>query len=114
MAEQDLTTRLSPEGRIVIPAEVRRRMNLRPGDVLHFGFGQSAGRVEIYTAQHVIDEMWSHNHGDAVDSTAAVRELRADDQQAQLESEARALAAAGEPWDEAAETSRLLDALGLA
>ena len=115
MANQEVTTRLSPEGRIVIPVEVRRRLNLHPGDVIHFGFGANEGRVEIFTSQHLIDQVWANNHGDGeVDSAQAVRQLRQDDQAAQEASEARVRAEADEPWDEAAATSRLLSALGLA
>jgi hypothetical protein len=58
--------------------------------------------------------MWAKDRGgDAVDSTEAVRLSRQDDQTAQAESEARISAAAGEPWDEATETARLLAALSL-
>lgn len=115
MAEAELTSRLSSEGRIVIPAEFRRRLNLHPGDVIHFGFDPDTSRLEIFAARHLIDLMWSNNYGgDAVDSVDAVRLLRQDDQQAVEESEARLVAVADEPWDEQAETARLLAALHLA
>jgi bifunctional DNA-binding transcriptional regulator/antitoxin component of YhaV-PrlF toxin-antitoxin module len=98
----------------VIPVEVRRLMNLAPGDVIHFGVRPGTSRVEIFTAQLLIDQMWANNTGaDAADSTDAVRQLRQEDQVLQEESEARISADAGDAWDEATETARLLAALSL-
>ena len=115
MADQHLTAKLSRDGRVVIPAQVLHRMNLRPGDVIRFAFNPDTGRAEILTARHLIAEMWANNRGgDVVDSAAAIRLLRREDQEEHAESEARIAADAGEPWNEATETARLLDALNLA
>ena len=114
MADSDLTSRVSSEGRIVIPAELRRRMNLRAGDVIRFGFDEATGRLEILPAQRLIDVMWANNTGgDAGDSGEAMRLHRQSDQQAAADSEARVLADAELPWDEATATARLLGALDL-
>ena len=58
--------------------------------------------------------MWANNHGgEAVDSAEAIRQMRQEDQETHEESEARIAADSDEPWDEAAETARLLAALRL-
>ena len=45
------TMKLSPNGRIVIPAEVREQMGIKPGDELVWDFEEGAFRVETYMAR---------------------------------------------------------------
>jgi AbrB family looped-hinge helix DNA binding protein len=44
-------TRLSPNGRIVIPAAIREQMGIRPGDNLYMDVEDGALRIESYPAR---------------------------------------------------------------
>lgn len=71
----DIDTRLSPEGRVVIPAAVRSALGVTPGDRLRFVV--EGGEVRLVTAQSLLFAVWANNHGgDAGDSVEAVRAAR--------------------------------------
>jgi AbrB family looped-hinge helix DNA binding protein len=76
MAEQfDIDTKLSSEGRVVIPAAVRAALGVGPGDKIRFVVG--GGEVKLVTAQSLLFAVWGNNHGgDAGDSVATVRQFR--------------------------------------
>lgn len=115
MANVDVSAKVGSEGRLVIPAEVRKRMRLRTGDMIHFSFDEDTGDWRIFTVEHLVEQLWANNAGgDAVDSTDLVRLGRIHDQMVDAGSEERLAAEAGQPRDEEAETQRLLSALGLA
>lgn len=110
-----LVSRVSPEGRVVIPAEVRRQLGVGPGDLVQFVV-QADGAIELATAKMLIEAVWANNRGgDRLDSTEAVRSDRLHDLAVEAAAEGRiaAEAEADEPWHEERETGRLLAALGL-
>ena len=43
--------KLSPNGRVVIPAAVREQMGINPGDNLYWDFENGAFRIETYPAR---------------------------------------------------------------
>jgi hypothetical protein len=115
MADMKLTAKVSSEGRIVVPAEVRKELKLQAGDLVHFAFDADAGDWRIFTSRLLIDQLWANNTGgDAVNSTEIVRYERTHDQLVEEDAEERVAADAAQPWNEEAETQRLLTALGLA
>lgn len=71
-------TRLSAEGRVVIPAEVRRVLGVEPGgQVLFVVEGQE---VRISTPRLFAEHLWANNQGsDAGDSALDVRTVRDED-----------------------------------
>ncbi len=72
--------RLGPEGRVVIPAPIRRHLGVGPGDNLRFLL-RADGTVEIVSPRVLAEALWANNTGgDAVDSAEVVRELRREDQ----------------------------------
>lgn len=100
--------RLGPEGRVVIPAPIRRHLGVGPGDNLRFLL-HADGTVEIVSPRVLAEALWANNTGgDAVDSVELVRELRREDQAAGRRS-ADAHVAAESPAD----PGRLLRELGL-
>ncbi len=74
-------TRLSPEGRVVIPAEVRRILGVNPGgQVIFVVDGQ---KVRVVTPRLLIEQIWANNEGgDGGDSAADVRATRDEDSRA--------------------------------
>jgi len=48
---EDVTTRISANGRIVIPAEMRQRMGIRPGDTLFLTLEGEVLKVEAQQAR---------------------------------------------------------------
>jgi AbrB family looped-hinge helix DNA binding protein len=114
MADTDLVAKLSAEGRIVIPAEVRRRLGLSSGDFVWFDLHPDGIRVELVPARSLIEQVWANNQGgDAVDSTDLVREMRIADQLVDAISEAEQDSAPADEADEEVRTAELLAALGL-
>jgi AbrB family looped-hinge helix DNA binding protein len=110
----EIDTRLSPEGRVVVPAQVRAHLGVHGGDTVRFVMLED-GRVEIVTPRLLAMALWANNHGgDAVDSTEVIRAERLADQRIEADAEAHMAAANDEAYDEAAATSRLLAALGMA
>jgi AbrB family looped-hinge helix DNA binding protein len=116
MAEhRESGSRVSPEGRVVIPAEVRRHLGVSGGDLVQFVMLED-GHVELVTPRMLAVALWANNHGgDALDSTELVRAERMLDQHVQADSDQySAVLDADEDWDEDAATARLLSALGMA
>ena len=110
----DIDTRLSPEGRVVIPAAVRSVLGVAPGDRLRFVVED--GEVRLVTAQSLLSAVWANNHGgDAGDSVQAVRATRRADRARGTAKQARlAAAAAAESRSEDEIEDDLLAQLGLA
>ena len=92
--ETEYDTKLSAEGRVVIPAEVRRVLGVGPGgQVIFVVDGQ---KVHVVTPRLLIEQVWANNEGgDGGDSAADVRALRDQDSRAidarweQIEAEAQ-------------------------
>jgi AbrB family looped-hinge helix DNA binding protein len=56
------TTRLGPRGQVVIPAEARRDLNLKPGDVMVVmaKFGRVLGIMKVDEIEHLIAPLMEH------------------------------------------------------
>lgn len=75
-----LVSRVSAEGRVVIPAEVRRAMALHEGDRVQFLVDDDG--VRLVTPAMLRYRLWANNHGgDAGDSAADMRAVRDSDAQ---------------------------------
>ncbi|GAB3748113.1 AbrB/MazE/SpoVT family DNA-binding domain-containing protein [Microlunatus parietis] len=72
----DFDTKVSNEGRVVIPAAVRSVLGVGPGDRVRFVVQD--GEVRLVTARSLLFAIWANNNngGDAGDSTSAVRQAR--------------------------------------
>lgn len=110
----DFDTRLSPEGRVVIPAAVRAALGVGPGDRVRFTV--HAGVVQLMTAQSLLDVVWANNHGgDREDAVTGLRDARRHDQaKAAAKWERVAAAAAADDRSEEEVEAGLLTALGIA
>lgn len=76
MLEADV--RVSPEGRVVIPAAVRAALGIRPGDRMRLVVQE--GEVHLVPARSLIHSVWANNTGsDAGDSVQDVRAARTED-----------------------------------
>ena len=53
MAHKRFTVHLGERGRLVIPAEVRRSMGVRPGDLLALDLAENGEMFEVRTAAEV-------------------------------------------------------------
>src|SRR5665647_813785 len=74
-ATLDIDTKLSSEGRVVIPAAVRSALGVGPGDRVRFVVKD--GEVKLVTAKSLLFAVWANNHGgDAGDSVVGVRRSR--------------------------------------
>ena len=51
-----VTTRLGDNGRLVIPSEIRKQLNLKDGDPLRVGIED--GKIVILTSQGLLDEFY--------------------------------------------------------
>lgn len=60
----DVDTRLSAEGRVVIPAAVRSALGVGPGCRVRFVV--SDGEVRLLTAQSLLAAVWANNHDGAI------------------------------------------------
>jgi len=109
----DFDTRVSPEGRIVLPANVRAALGVKPGDRLHITV--HGGEARLVTAQTLLNAVWVNNRGgDAGDSTKDVRKFRRGDQaRAAAKWERVASATAEDSRSEAEIEAGLLSALGI-
>ncbi|WP_461024804.1 AbrB/MazE/SpoVT family DNA-binding domain-containing protein [Thalassiella azotivora] len=77
MAEK-LVSKLSTEGRVVVPAAVREALGVVAGDRVQFVVQD--GEVKLVTAKSLLFAVWANNHGgDAGDSVGDVREHRVQD-----------------------------------
>lgn len=73
--KRDIDTKLSSEGRVVIPAAVRAALGVGPGDRVRFVVED--GEVKLVTAKSLLLAVWANNHGgDAGDSVVDVRRAR--------------------------------------
>ncbi|NUR14783.1 MAG: AbrB/MazE/SpoVT family DNA-binding domain-containing protein [Dermatophilaceae bacterium] len=74
-AKLDIDTKVSTEGRVVIPAAVRSALGIGPGDRVRFVVED--GEVKLVTAKSLLFAVWANNHGgDAGDSVVDVRRSR--------------------------------------
>ena len=115
MAEKlDIDTKVSNEGRVVIPAAVRAVVGVAPGGRVRFVVED--GEVKIVTAQSLLFAVWANNHGgDTGDAVADVRAARrADTVRADAKWARLAAADASESRTEDEIEAGLLDQLGLA
>ena len=106
-------TKVSREGRIVLPASLRAALGVGPGDSLHISVHN--GEARLVSAQTLLNAVWANNHsGDAGDSTMDLRQVRRDDQsRAAAKGDRVAAATAEDTRDEAEIEAGLLSALGL-
>ena len=71
----DIDTKLSSEGRVVIPAAVRTALGVGPGDRIRFVVED--GEVKLVTAKSLLFAVWATNRGgDAGDAVSDVRRSR--------------------------------------
>ena len=71
----DFDTRLSTEGRVVVPAAVRSALGVGPGDRVRFVVED--GEVKLVTARSLLFAVWAKNTGgDAGDSVVDLRRAR--------------------------------------
>jgi AbrB family looped-hinge helix DNA binding protein len=79
MMARVLDGKVSPEGRVVIPAEIRTTLGISPGD--HVQFIVDDGDVRLVTARTLAEQVWANNTGgdaaDAVDLVHATRDEQA-------------------------------------
>lgn len=78
---QVLEGKLNAEGRVVVPAPIRRALGLHAGDRVQFVL-DDAGLVRLVTARQLRDRLWANNPSDApaaVDVDHAVRTVRQQD-----------------------------------
>jgi len=80
MAERiELDTKVSPQGRVVIPIEIRRALEVAGGGRVRFVLEH--GEVSVVSSRTLAIGLWANNHGgDAGDSVADVRAARHADQ----------------------------------
>lgn len=109
----DIDTKLSSEGRVVIPAAVRSALGVGPGDRVRFVVDE--GEVRLVTAQSLLFAVWANNHGaDGGDSVVDVRrERQADAARTAAKWDRVAAVAAAESRTEDEIESGLLAQLGL-
>ena len=105
---------VSPEGRVVIPAEIRRAVGISPGDRVHFVL--TGGEVRLVSPRQLTMAVWANNHGgDTGDSVEYLRQARTEDQVARQAHEDRVTDAvdvsAGQDPDQVA--ARVLAELGI-
>ena len=89
MAERvELDTKVSPEGRVVIPIEVRRALEVAGGGRVRFVLED--GQVSVVSSRTLAVALWANNHGgDAGDSVADVRAARSQDQDVEAQNQRR-------------------------
>lgn len=51
MASSTVKTRINEQGRIVIPAEIRREMNIKPGETVLMSFEDGVLKIESHRAR---------------------------------------------------------------
>jgi AbrB family looped-hinge helix DNA binding protein len=79
--------KLNPEGRVVVPAAIRRLLGVSSGDRLLF-VSDAQGGVRLTSAKALIHAVWANNHGgDGGDSGEDVRQMRDADRRYELERE---------------------------
>jgi bifunctional DNA-binding transcriptional regulator/antitoxin component of YhaV-PrlF toxin-antitoxin module len=109
MAVQTLQSRLTPEGRALIPAAARAALHAAAGDRLLFVV--DGEDVRLISAASLRNQVWANNHsGDAGDAVSDVRAMREHDQH---QEESMAVAGEEDARSDEDVTSDLLAALGL-
>ena len=93
MAERvELDTKVSPEGRVVIPIAVRRALEVAGGGRVRFVLED--GQVSVVSSRTLAVALWANNHGgDAGDSVADVRAGRSQDQDVEAQNQGRVASA---------------------
>ena len=89
MAERvELDTKVSPQGRVVIPIEVRRALEVAGGGRVRFVLED--GQVSVVSPHTLAVALWANNQGgDAGDSVAVVREARSEDRDVEAQNRRR-------------------------
>jgi AbrB family looped-hinge helix DNA binding protein len=68
-------SKVSAEGRVSIPADIRHALGLQAGDRVQFVL--DGATVRLVTARSLAESVWSHNTGgDACDAGEVIREVR--------------------------------------
>jgi AbrB family looped-hinge helix DNA binding protein len=81
-------TKVSPEGRVVIPVEVRRALEVAGGGRVRFVLED--GQVRVVSPRTLAVALWANNHGgDAGDSVAEVRAARGHDRDVEAQNQRR-------------------------
>ena len=95
MAERvELDTKVSPEGRVVIPIEIRRALEVAGGGRVRFVLED--GQVSVVSSRTLAVALWANNHGgDAGDSVADVRAARSQDKDVEAQNQRRIASALG-------------------
>lgn len=104
---------VNPQGRVVVPVEVRRALGLGPGGRVQFVV--EGDQVRLVTPPMRAMALWAKNTGgDAGDSTADLRTYRMADQERTRAAEQRIAARVAEDTRSEDElTTHLLGSLGL-
>lgn len=90
----ELDTKVSPEGRVVIPIEVRRALEVAGGGRVRFVLED--GQVSVVSSRTLAVALWANNHGDDTgDSVAEVRAARSQDQDVETQNQRRIASALG-------------------
>jgi AbrB family looped-hinge helix DNA binding protein len=77
--------KLNAEGRVVVPAAIRRLLGVTSGDRLLF-VADAEGVVRLTSARILVDTVWANNRGgDAVDAGEYVRHMRDEDRRHEVE-----------------------------
>ena len=84
----ELDTKVSPEGRVVIPIEVRRALDVARGGRVRFVLEE--GEVRVVSSHTLAVALWANNHGgNAGDSVADVRAARNQDRDVEEQNQRR-------------------------
>jgi len=79
VGQEDIEVRIGKRGRVVIPAEVRRRLHLRDGDVLALTIDEDQNRLELQPVPLYRIERFRQvaaKYYEGVDVDAALNQLR--------------------------------------
>jgi AbrB family looped-hinge helix DNA binding protein len=106
MAERiELDTKVSPQGRVVIPIEIRRALEVAGGGRVRFVLEH--GEVSVVSSRTLAIGLWANNHGgDAGDSFADVRAARHADHRSRSREDRRTVGSARHqsrsrgPWND--------------
>lgn len=81
-------TTVSPQGRVVIPIELRRALEVAGGGRVRFLLDD--GQVRVVSSRTLAGALWANNHGgDAGDSVADVRAARGQDRDVEAQNQRR-------------------------
>lgn len=111
--ETSFDTTMSKEGRVVIPAELRRALGVKAGDVLHLSL--EGASLKVTTSHALMAEVWANNSGEPTgDAGADVRAFRDGDTALDNARHAALADTPADPLTEDALADDLLSRLGLA